>query len=206
MTAWKKLKENCDNCKKCSLHKNRKQAVLGDGWKESPLMFVGEGPGKNEDVEGIPFTGKAGILLDKCLERAILPRDSVYITNIVKCRPHEINPATGYDRNRQPTQEEIDACNEHLITQVKLVKPYFILCIGSPAAKTVIRPDFSITKERGLLFNSVFNIPSMACLHPAYILRQDEPMYSSLLDQLVEDLRLAKKETRKIAQERGLDR
>ncbi len=192
LKEWIQLKQVCDSCTKCGLHKGRKQAVLGTGDINSPLLLCAEGPGASEDETGVPFSGIAGKLLDKALLECGITREHVYLCNVVKCRAHGLS-AYGNDANRQPTQEEINACNPFLLKQIELVKPKVILCVGSPAAKTIIKDDFKITRERGLFFKSKSGIPSIACLHPAFLLRQEKPELDRLFLQLVADITLAKR-------------
>lgn len=126
-------------------------------------MFVGEGPGYNEDLQGRPFVGKAGMLLDKMIEAIKLKRSDVYIANIVKCRPPE---------NRNPQDDECKACLDYLRWQVKLINPSIIVCLGSVASKNLIDPDFMISKERGQ-FVKKGNIYFMPTYHPSYLLRNE---------------------------------
>lgn len=195
--TWEQLKVDADNCKKCLLYKGRTQAVLGDGNKHALLMLVGEAPGKDEDIEGIPFTGKAGKLLDKALLTNGITRDHIYLSNVIKCRPWEYGP-TGMQRNRTPQQDEIDECNSLLVRQIKLVNPLLILCVGAPAARSIIKSDFKITLERGLVFNSRFNIPAVATIHPAYVLRQVGNEYTRNYQFLLDDIETARKKTKEL--------
>jgi uracil-DNA glycosylase family protein len=156
-------------CTRCDLALNRTNTVFGTGDPFSPLMLVGEGPGENEDATGLPFVGRAGKLLDDILAAVNLTRQDVYLTNIVKCRAAV--QEGGRMKNRQPRAGEIKACNPYLQGQLEAVKPEIILCLGSPAAKTVIDRDFKITKDRGK-WHDLDGIKAMATFHPAYVLRQ----------------------------------
>jgi len=156
-------------CTRCDLSRSRTNTVFGTGDPYSPLMLVGEGPGENEDATGLPFVGRAGKLLDNILAAVNLSREQVYITNIVKCRAAV--EENGRLRNRQPRAAEINACNPYLQAQIEAVRPEIILCLGGPAAKTIIDRDFRITRDRGRWYE-VGGIRAMATFHPAYILRQ----------------------------------
>lgn len=157
-------------CTKCDLAKTRTNTVFASGDPHSPLMLVGEGPGENEDATGLPFVGRAGKLLDDILKAVDLSRDQVYLTNTVKCRAAV--EEGGRMRNRQPKTTEIRACNPYLQGQMEAVKPEIILCLGGPAAKTLIDKDFRITKDRGKWYDLDNGARAMATFHPAYVLRQ----------------------------------
>lgn len=129
-------------CTKCDLHKGRKNAVPGEGPAESKIMFVGEGPGLNEDEQGRPFVGAAGKLLTELIESIGLTRPEVFITNIVKCRP---------PNNRAPRKSEVEACNPYLAEQVRLIKPSIICPLGTPAITTILGEEYSATKSHGQL-------------------------------------------------------
>jgi DNA polymerase len=133
-------------------------------------MLVGEGPGENEDATGLPFVGRAGKLLDDILAAVELTRQDVYLTNIVKCRAAV--EEGGRMKNRQPRTGEIRACNPYLQGQMEAIRPKIILCLGGPAAKTIIDKDFRITKDRGKWYDLDGGVKAMATFHPAYILRQ----------------------------------
>lgn len=156
-------------CTKCDLSMSRTNTVFGSGDPHSPLMLVGEGPGENEDATGLPFVGRAGKLLDDILAAVDLTRDQIYLTNTVKCRA--AIEEGGRMRNRQPKTGEINACNPYLQAQIEAIKPSIILCLGGPAAKTLIDKDFRITKDRGTWYERD-GVKMMATFHPAYILRQ----------------------------------
>ena len=156
-------------CTRCDLALSRTNTVFGTGDPHSPLMLVGEGPGENEDATGLPFVGRAGKLLDDILAAVKLSRDQVYLTNIVKCRAAV--EEGGRMKNRQPKTSEVRACNPYLEAQMEALKPEIILCLGGPAAKTLIDKDFRITKDRGKWYE-VHGAKAMATFHPAYVLRQ----------------------------------
>ena len=157
-------------CTRCDLALNRTNAVPGTGDPYSPLMLVGEGPGENEDATGLPFVGRAGKLLDDILAAVNLTRQDVYLTNTVKCRAAV--QEGGRMKNRPPRAGEIRACNIYLQGQTEAIKPEVILCLGGPAAKTVIDKNFRITKDRGQWYDLPNGIKAMATFHPAYVLRQ----------------------------------
>ena len=157
-------------CTRCDLAMTRTNTVFASGDPYSPLMLVGEGPGENEDATGLPFVGRAGKLLDDILAAVDLTRDKVYLTNTVKCRAAV--EEGGRMKNRQPKTSEIRACNPYLQGQMEAVKPKVILCLGGPAAKTIIDKDFRITKDRGRWHDLEGGIKAMATFHPAYVLRQ----------------------------------
>ena len=159
---WEELKENCLNCRKCSLCEVRSTVVFGVGNPCAKVMFIGEGPGRNEDLQGEPFVGAGGQLLDKYLAAVDLDRrTNIYIANIVKCRPPQ---------NRDPLQEEQEACMDWLRNQTALLRPKIIVCLGRIAAMRIIKPDFKITREHGQFFKKG-NIYMTATLHPAALLR-----------------------------------
>ena len=157
-------------CTRCDLAMTRTNTVFASGDPYSPLMLVGEGPGENEDATGLPFVGRAGKLLDDILAAVDLTRDNVYLTNTVKCRAAV--EEGGRMKNRQPKTSEIRACNPYLQGQMEAVKPKIILCLGGPAAKTLIDKDFKITKDRGKWYDLEGGAKAMATFHPAYVLRQ----------------------------------
>jgi uracil-DNA glycosylase family 4 len=157
-------------CELCPLSGSRRKAVPGEGDATSGLMMVGEGPGENEDIQGRPFVGKAGELLDKILLAAEIPRASVFITNIVKCRAAWV--VKGRLQNRAPLAPEINACRPYLVRQVEIIRPRVILCLGAPAGKGVIDPTFNITEQRGQWFDGPYGSRLIATFHPAFILRR----------------------------------
>lgn len=160
--TWEKLKQECNDCKRCSLWETRHNVVFGVGDPESEIMFIGEGPGENEDLQGEPFVGRAGKLLDDMLKMIYLDRkQNIYIGNIVKCRP---------PKNRDPLGAEQDACIGWLERQIELINPKIIVCLGRIAAMRMIKPDFRITREHGQWFD-IDGRKYMALYHPAALLR-----------------------------------
>ena len=162
MMNWETLEQTCMNCRKCALADTRHNVVFGTGSPTAEVMFIGEGPGEQEDLQGEPFVGRAGKLLDDMLELIDLDRKTnVYIANIVKCRPPQ---------NRDPLNTEQDACIGYLRNQVSLVRPKIIVCLGRIAAMRLIKEDFKITREHGQWFEKA-GIHMTALVHPAGILR-----------------------------------
>jgi uracil-DNA glycosylase len=188
-------------CTKCDLALNRTNTVFGTGDPYSPLMLIGEGPGENEDATGLPFVGRAGKLLDDILAAVNLTRQQVYITNIVKCRAAV--EEGGRLKNRQPRTSEIRACNPYLQGQIEAIKPKIILCLGGPAAKTVIDKDFKITKDRGEWYDLEGGIKAMATFHPAYILRQRGDDLQKTKRLVWKDIQAVYAEYKKALEERG---
>ncbi len=162
MDQWEELKSNCSQCRQCGLCSTRHHVVFGVGNRQADIMFIGEGPGEQEDLQGEPFVGAAGKLLDDMLSIIDLSRHTnCYIANVVKCRP---------PMNRDPKEEEQDACIGYLNRQIELVKPSVIVCLGRIAAKRIIDPEYRITKEHGqwILRNGVW---MTAIYHPSALLR-----------------------------------
>ena len=161
MTELEKPREDCLNCRGCELCQTRTNVVFGVGSGDAKLMLIGEGPGENEDLQGEPFVGRAGKLLDDMLELIDLDRTKVYIANMVKCRP---------PHNRDPLPAEQAACSHWLNRQLELIDPQIIVCLGRIAAMRFIRPDFKITREHGQWFEKDGR-QVMAIYHPAALLR-----------------------------------
>lgn len=171
--TWNELYEQCRICDKCPLGKTKTNTVFGCGNQNARLMFVGEAPGEQEDKQGIPFVGAAGKLLDKYLDAVEILRDEVYIANILKCRP---------PHNRDPLPEEGDACIGFLREQVKLIRPEIIVCLGRITAMRLIKPDFKITREHGVIVKKGA-FAMTAVYHPAALLRdpsKKEDMYRDM--------------------------
>lgn len=166
------LKAECESCRACELCNTRTNCVFGTGNANAELMFVGEAPGDNEDKTGIPFVGRAGKLLDQYLFAVDIPRENVYIANILKCRPPQ---------NRDPLPAEEDACIGYLRRQVKLIEPRIIVCLGRISASRLIRPDYKITREHGT-FVQKGNFLMTAVYHPAFLLRNPTKKEEMLAD------------------------
>lgn len=163
--AWDELARTVATCRQCGLCEARNQAVLGVGDRNADWLFVGEGPGAEEDARGEPFVGQAGKLLDNMLAAIGLKRGAdVYIANAVKCRPPE---------NRTPAPEEIAACSPYLVRQIELIRPKLIVALGRPAAQTLLQTDVRIGAARGRL-HDYRGIPLVVSYHPAYLLRSPQ--------------------------------
>ena len=155
------IREDIGDCIRCKLHKGRTKIVFGDGHPQAKLLFIGEGPGRDEDLQGLPFVGRAGKLLTQMIEAMGLKRSDVYICNVVKCRPPE---------NRQPEEDEVGACSPFLLRQIDTIAPKVIVCLGAVAAKTLLQTNRGISQFRGqwLEFRGR---KLLATYHPAYLLR-----------------------------------
>ena len=161
MDNWETLKNECLNCRRCGLCETRRHVVFGVGPQDAEVLFIGEGPGEQEDLKGEPFVGRGGKLLDDMLELIDLDRTKIYIGNMVKCRP---------PKNRDPLETEQMACAEWLQRQIALLQPKIIVCLGRISAMKFIKPDFRITKEHGQWFD-IDGRRVMALYHPAALLR-----------------------------------
>jgi DNA polymerase len=160
------VREVLGECTRCRLSEGRGRLVFGDGNPHADLMFVGEGPGAEEDKRGLPFVGRAGELLTSMIEKGLeIPRSEVYICNIVKCRPPD---------NRTPLADEVNTCQPFLDGQIAAVKPKVIVALGKPAASLLLGREVAITRLRGS-WHEYHGIPLMPTLHPAFILRQYTP-------------------------------
>lgn len=183
MDTWESLKRDCAGCRGCSLGETRHNLVFGVGNEQAEVMLIGEGPGEQEDLQGVPFVGPAGKLLDDMLEMIDLDRQKVYIANIVKCRP---------PRNRDPLNVEQEACRPWLDRQIALVNPRIIVCLGRIAAMALIREDFRITREHGQWFDRDGR-RLMATYHPSALLRDVDKRPEAFMD-----LRALRKEIRAV--------
>ena len=161
MATMEELRQECRSCMKCSLGKTRTNLVFGVGNEQAKLMFVGEGPGEQEDLQGVPFVGRAGKLLDDMLAMFDLSREDVYIANIVKCRP---------PKNRDPLPDEQDACYPWLERQIGIIRPSLLVCLGRIAAMRLIDPRYRITQQHGQ-WVSKDGMEMTAIYHPAALLR-----------------------------------
>lgn len=161
MFDWTSLQEHCMQCRKCPLAERRRNVVFGVGNRNADVMFIGEGPGEQEDLMGQPFVGPAGRLLDDMMCIIDLDRNNTYIANIVKCRP---------PGNRDPQDAEQEACIDYLRAQVALVKPKIIVCLGRIAAKRIIEPEYRITRQHGTWVQKG-DIWMTAIYHPSALLR-----------------------------------
>lgn len=186
--SWEILRGDCEGCTACELHKTRTNCVFGVGNTSADLLFVGEAPGENEDKTGTPFVGRAGKLLDSYLYAVDIPRESVYIANILKCRP---------PKNRDPLPAEEDACMEFLRRQVRLIRPKIIVCLGRIAAMRLIRPDYKITKEHGQWVQKG-DLLMTAVYHPALLLRDPRRK-----EEMLEDMKAIKTKLDELCGERS---
>lgn len=159
--ALEELFQEIGDCTRCKLFKGRKNIVFGVGNPDAKIMFVGEGPGRDEDIQGEPFVGRAGQLLTKIIEAMGRKRSEVYIANIVKCRP---------PNNRNPEPDEVATCKPFLIRQVEIIHPRVIVCLGSVATQNLLETDAKITRMRGK-FTEWQGTPVMPTYHPAFLLR-----------------------------------
>jgi len=177
------IRKELGNCKRCKLHRTRKTLVFGEGNPKAKLMFVGEGPGYDEDVQGRPFVGKAGQLLTKIIQSIQIQREEVYIANIIKCRPPQ---------NRNPEPDEIAACSPFVLKQIEAIQPKIICALGTFAAQTLLKTTAKITALRGKLYE-LEGTKVIPTYHPAFLLRNPEKKrevwedMKRILDYLRED-------------------
>ncbi len=196
------LSEQASTCTACGLASSRTTVVFGDGNPETPLVFVGEGPGQNEDATGLPFVGRSGVLLDECMRENSITRKHVYICNVIRCRACTRDSFTGRLANRQPTPDETKACSPWLIQTLDTIRPLIIVCLGAPAANAIIHSGFRMRDERGQWFESRYAPYAIATYHPAYILRMEGAEFQAARQTLIEDIAAARrqvKEARKAA-------
>ncbi len=182
--TWEELEESIKGCNKCKLCKTRQNIVFGEGNKNAKIMFIGEGPGADEDRQGEPFVGKAGKLMNLAFDALGIKREEVYIANVVKCRPPS---------NRNPEDDEAFACLNYLRNQVMLVKPEIIVLLGSIALKNILGKEYGITASRGKWIEKK-GIMYMPTWHPAALLRDE----SKKID-FIKDLKLVMEKARKEA-------
>ena len=180
MVTWEELEQRCRQCQNCPLAETRTNVVFGTGSRQADILFIGEGPGEQEDLQGVPFVGPAGKLLDRMLSVVDLSRETVYIANIVKCRP---------PRNRDPLHTEQDACIGYLRAQTALLRPKIIVCLGRIAATRLIDKNFRITRQHGQWFDRA-GVLMTATYHPSAVLR--DPDYTT--ERMIEALRLLRQD------------
>ena len=181
MDTWEALKSECAGCRGCELWRTRTKLVFGVGREDAEVLFIGEGPGEQEDLQGEPFVGPAGKLLDNMLRMIGLDRSTVYIANMVKCRP---------PKNRDPLPQEQDACADWLRRQIALIDPKIVVCLGRIAAMGLIDPEFRITRQHGQWFDRDGR-RWMATFHPSALLRDPGKRPEAFMD-----LRALRKEIR----------
>jgi len=172
MLDWDALRVECLACRKCALADTRTNVVFGGGNPNAEVMFIGEGPGEQEDLQGEPFVGRAGKLLDDMLSLIDLDRTNIYIANMVKCRP---------PKNRDPLNIEQEACVGYLRSQVALMRPKIIVCLGRISAMKLIREDFKISQEHGQ-WTEKAGVQMMALYHPAALLRDPRRRPETFVD------------------------
>lgn len=180
--AWDELRARVETCDRCGLCGTRTRTVFGQGTARTPLVFVGEGPGADEDREGLAFVGRAGQLLTQILTAAGIDRESVFITNVVKCRP---------PNNRVPTQEEMMRCGDFLEAQLLLIRPRILVCLGNTPMRWILKTSEGITALRGRWFEWR-GIEVMPMFHPSYLLRNDSRQKGSPKDLTWQDVRKLK--------------
>jgi len=174
MYTYEELKGFVDHCSRCELCRTRNHSVMGKGNLHSPILFMAEAPGRNEDRDGVPFTGRSGELFDRLLREIEMKREEIYLTNIVKCNP---------PGNRDPHPNEQEACIPYLKYETLLLRPKIIVCLGRIGAQRIIRPDYRITREHGVFLERK-NTWLTAVYHPSAVLRDE-----TKLPQMQEDFR-----------------
>jgi uracil-DNA glycosylase family 4 len=171
--SLKELENIVLNCHLCNLSKSRNRVVFGEGNPNSKIMFIGEAPGREEDIQGKPFVGRSGEILTKMIENVLnIKREEVYITNIVKCRPPQ---------NRDPKIEEIESCKPYLLKQIEIINPKIIVTLGRIAFKYLLNNETPITKARGNLYDFM-GIKVIPTFHPSYLLRNPSKKKEALID------------------------
>ena len=183
--TWEELEQSIKGCNRCKLYKTRQNIVFGTGNKNARVMFIGEGPGADEDRQGEPFVGRAGKLMNLAFETLGIDRNEVYIANVVKCRPPS---------NRNPENDEAMACLNYLRNQVILVKPEIIVLLGSVALKNILGQEYGITASRGKWFEKK-GIKYMPTWHPAALLRDETKKIDFIKDlkKVVDEVNLSQK-------------
>ncbi|HTY66573.1 MAG TPA: UdgX family uracil-DNA binding protein [Alphaproteobacteria bacterium] len=185
------LRRRAMRCTACPLYANATQMVFGEGPAHAPLMLVGETPGDHEDLEGRPFVGPAGHLLDRCLAEAGIARDKAYVTNVVK--HFKWTPRGKRRMHSKPNAMEIRACRPWLDAEISAVKPAVLMCLGATAARALLGADFSVMRSRGKLVPSNIAPKVMATVHPSSILRAPDENRAADTRRFVEDLKKAAK-------------
>ncbi len=186
--ALERVRAAAAECRACPLWEIGNQTVFGAGPATARIMSIGEAPGHHEDVQGVPFVGPAGRLFDQALVQACIPRNDVYITNVVKHRPWI--PVDNRAKNRPPKQSEINACRPWLQEELAIVQPEIIICIGAPAAREILGKSFKLTQQRGQWMESDAAPNVIATIHPAYVLIQSEETFDALRETLFADFRM----------------
>ena len=184
------LRALAGRCRACELWANATQTVFGDGSPSARLLVVGEQPGNSEDLEGAPFVGPAGRMLDRALVEAGIDRDAVYVTNVVKHFKWRRAPSGKRRIHEKPDRAEVDACYPWLRAEVARVEPELIVCLGATAAQEVIGPNFRVTREHGVVLPSALG-PALGTIHPSAVLRAPDDARELMREQLTADLRVA---------------
>jgi DNA polymerase len=189
-SGLEELREAAASCQACDLWREATQTVFGEGAERAKLMLIGEQPGDQEDIQGHPFVGPAGQLLDRALEQAGIDRGRVYVTNAVK---HFRWVRRGKRRlHEKPNAQQVRACRPWLEAEVETVKPQLLVLLGATAAQSVMGPDFRVSKQRGQVLPSPLGIPAVATVHPSSILRAvDDASRHEAMESLVADLKVA---------------
>jgi len=184
------LRKAAASCHGCDLYRDATQTVFGEGAERSRLMLIGEQPGDQEDLQGRPFVGPAGRLLEKALDEAGIDRRRVYVTNAVK---HFRFTMRGKRRlHEKPNATQVRACRPWLESEIEVVRPGMLVLLGATAAQSVMGPDFRVSKQRGEVMQSSFGIPTLATVHPSSILRAtDAESREAALQSFIDDLRVA---------------
>ncbi|MDE0637223.1 MAG: uracil-DNA glycosylase [Candidatus Poribacteria bacterium] len=191
-TQMQRLKKQTRVCTDCALAKTRVNVVCGSGDVNAKLVLVGEGPSAADNHTGFPFSGPAGNMLDEVLVAGGLIRSEIWLTNIIKCRA--VGSQDGELKNRSPKASEIKACSKWLDSELTLMQPSVILCLGAPAAKTLIHSRFRMTEERGVWFTDTRYAPfAMATFNPAYVLRQKGDNFWTTRRTIIDDIGEAKR-------------
>lgn len=193
--AWEELRGRVAACRRCGLCETRTNTVFGQGAVHTPIVMVGEGPGADEDAQGLAFVGRAGQLLTKILSAAGIDRESVFITNVVKCRP---------PNNRTPTQEEMLKCGDFLEAQLLLLRPQILVCLGNTPLKWLLRTSEGITALRGRWFDWR-GIQIFPMFHPSYLLRNDSRQKGSPKDLTWQDVQNLKARLDEITKRKGTE-
>lgn len=193
--AWEELRGRVAACRRCGLCETRTNTVFGQGAVHTPIVMVGEGPGADEDAQGLAFVGRAGQLLTKILSAAGIDRESVFITNVVKCRP---------PNNRTPTQEEMLKCGDFLEAQLLLLRPRILVCLGNTPLKWLLRTSEGITALRGRWFDWR-GIQIFPMFHPSYLLRNDSRQKGSPKDLTWQDVQNLKARLDEITKRKGTE-
>lgn len=192
LRALEALRAQASACIRCRLAEGRRQVVFGEGHPYARIMLVGQGPSESDDQSGHPYSGPSGPVLDKALAAAGLKREDVWLTNITKCLA--LAGAGGPRKLREPKADEIRACRLWLDQEIALIQPKVIVCVGGPAAKALIAPQFRLIEQRGQVFPGSNGLPTLAVVQPAYILRlkdHDRQAAVRAWQELIADLRKA---------------